>query len=543
MSNILLGISYETMFLENANANNTTIETLLKNNVIRKQRLKRELLNHMGNENTSLNNENFDEIFHICQNKKNHDRKCCKLYDKIKEIEKEIENLKREFNISHMPYKKNTKDIVSGESIENSNESEINRDPFNKNETKAITKIAKGVESKMKDEENHSEGNIYQTSQKQENKNINLEKVTKDNFITNFSIQTDQTVSENFFTTTEKGKSIIIQKPDAEIINDENNFVDDKSRKSPTFNGRNNKEVVNENVFTDPEPNFDKHTSTKRSVTLNDWEEDQLWLTTENIKSDLNKMTETEKYVHIKKILNELEGQIKDSTTENNGFIEKPHTIDTMKNLDQDEIKINMAEIINKSTSQAAQYFTSPVSYELNKLQNHNENKLISNQSLGSIIWKERIRTNQENSNMSHSSHNFSLQQNRAAEYNQNAQCTLLNMNSKPHYSEQLHYLPSTYGRTSEKVDEKFRSDGTEARVMYPIRLQSVGSAAASKGFDNPFQMGPMETSKASQQLTVNSLMPMCFYGMPNQYQNTMAFRIPGKIDFIFIGLQITNAI
>lgn len=58
--------------------------------------------------------------------------------------------------------------------------------------------------------------------------------------------------------------------------------------------------------------------------------------------------------------------------------------------------------------------------------------------------------------------------------------------------------------------------------------------------FDNMFQQPPLETSKASQQLTVNTnMLPMCFYGMPNA--NAPAFRQPGKrlfgvfLNFIFI--------
>lgn len=71
--------------------------------------------------------------------------------------------------------------------------------------------------------------------------------------------------------------------------------------------------------------------------------------------------------------------------------------------------------------------------------------------------------------------------------------------------------------------NDKSRSGDSEGRIVHPIFLQTSGS----KGIDNPFNLTPMETSKASQQLTVNSLMPVCFYGVPNQ--NQMAFRIPSK--------------
>lgn len=91
----------------------------------------------------------------------------------------------------------------------------------------------------------------------------------------------------------------------------------------------------------------------------------------------------------------------------------------------------------------------------------------------------------------------------------------------------------ASFGRESNINDEKLRADGMNSRIVNPIPLQYSGSfAATSKGFENPFQMGAMESSKASQQLTVNSLTPMCFYGVPNQ--NTMAFRMPGKFPDVF---------
>lgn len=87
------------------------------------------------------------------------------------------------------------------------------------------------------------------------------------------------------------------------------------------------------------------------------------------------------------------------------------------------------------------------------------------------------------------------------------------------------HFASEDIGMKERKIEQKndqnFRTDSA-ARVVYPIPLQA-------NGISNPFQMAPVETSKASQQLTVNGLVPMCFYGVPNQYANTMAFRMPGK--------------
>lgn len=82
-------------------------------------------------------------------------------------------------------------------------------------------------------------------------------------------------------------------------------------------------------------------------------------------------------------------------------------------------------------------------------------------------------------------------------------------MNQNMNYQNWMSRASSPNQKNSNKNSQLFRSDAT------------------SKGFENPFQMGAVESSKASQQLTVNSMMPMCFYGVPSQ--NTMAYRMPGK--------------
>lgn len=102
------------------------------------------------------------------------------------------------------------------------------------------------------------------------------------------------------------------------------------------------------------------------------------------------------------------------------------------------------------------------------------------------------------------------------------------------------HKTNSTEESFRSGIQEKIQSraqDGTgnNMRIVNqnPLadRFHSSGSSTASKGsFDNPF-LPAFESSKASHQLTVNTnMMPMCFYGLPNQ--NTPALRQPGSVTF-----------